>query len=166
MIVKGIVFAGTATSARPEMRRFVQEVLGMVPALVEGVEADLFDLPDGSSFAVASPQGMGDTQRSLGFLVDDVDEAVADLTSAGVTVDAQGRRTSANATCTSRRPMGRCTSSSNGGGSRTRCPPRPLPLGESGGAHRPGRSSRMVRYTGHCGSACWLGGGASRHGSW
>jgi catechol 2,3-dioxygenase-like lactoylglutathione lyase family enzyme len=88
LIVKGIVFAGTATSARADMRDFLQQVLGMVPARVEGVEADLFDLPDGSSFAVASPQGMGPTERSLGFLVDDVDEAVADLTSAGVPVDA------------------------------------------------------------------------------
>jgi hypothetical protein len=60
----------------------------MVPALVEGVEADLFDLPDGSSFALASPHGMGATERSLGFLVDDLDQAVAGLTSAGVTVDA------------------------------------------------------------------------------
>ncbi len=40
------------------------------------------------SFAVASPHGMGATERSVGFLVDDVEEAVADLTSAGVTVDA------------------------------------------------------------------------------
>lgn len=89
MIVKGIVFAGTATGARPEMRRFLHEVLGMAPARVEGVEADLFDLPDGSSFAVASPQGMGATERSLGFLVDDVDQARADLAAAGVPVDAQ-----------------------------------------------------------------------------
>lgn len=87
MIIKGIVFAGTATSARPEMRTFVREVLGMVPARVAGVEADLFDLPDGSSFAVASPQGMGATERSLGFLVDDVVAAVAELSSAGVPVD-------------------------------------------------------------------------------
>ena len=88
MIVKGIVFAGTATSARPEMRAFLQEVLGMVPTSVQGVEADLFDLPDGSSFAVASPQGMGATERSLGFLVNNLDQAVADLVSAGVPVDA------------------------------------------------------------------------------
>ncbi|MCW2699628.1 MAG: protein of unknown function, putative Glyoxalase/bleomycin domain [Blastococcus sp.] len=89
MIVKGIVFAGTATSARAEMRTFLQEVLGMVPAAVEGVEADLFDLPDGSSFAVASPLGMGATERSLGFLVDNVDQAVVELASAGVQVDTQ-----------------------------------------------------------------------------
>ena len=88
MFVKGIVFAGTATSARGQMREFLQTVLGMVPASVEGVEADLFDLPDGSSFAVASPQGMGATDRSLGFLVDDLDQAVVELTSAGVPVDA------------------------------------------------------------------------------
>ena len=87
LIVKGIVFAGTATSARAEMRDLLHQVLGMVPAQVEGVEADLFDLPDGSSFAVASPRGMGATERSLGFLVDDVDDAVAELTAAGVTVD-------------------------------------------------------------------------------
>ena len=87
MIVQGLIFAGTATKARAEMREFLQEVLGMVPTSVQGVEADLFDLPDGSSFAVASPQGMGATERSLGFLVDDLDQAVADLVSAGVPVD-------------------------------------------------------------------------------
>ena len=87
MIVKGIVFAGTATSARSEMRDFLREILGMVPALVEGVEADLFDLPDGSSFAVASPHGMSATERSLGFLVDDIEQAVAELSAAGVVVD-------------------------------------------------------------------------------
>jgi glyoxylase I family protein len=88
LIVKGIVFAGTATNARSEMRHFLQQVLGMTPASVKGVEADLFDLPDGSSFAVASPQGMGATERSLGFLVDDLDQCVADLTSARIPVDA------------------------------------------------------------------------------
>jgi glyoxylase I family protein len=89
VFVKGIVFAGTATSARREMRQLLQEVLGMEPASVAGVEADLFDLPDGSSFAVASPQGMGATERSLGFLVDDLDPMVVRLTAAGVPVDAQ-----------------------------------------------------------------------------
>src|SRR5687768_2402074 len=65
--VQGIVFAGTGTAARPEMAAFVRDVLGLTPAHVSGVEADLFDLPDGSSFAVASPEGMGATDRSLGF---------------------------------------------------------------------------------------------------
>ena len=47
MDVKGIVFAGTGTSARPQMSMFVREVLGLVPTQVTGVEADLFDLPTG-----------------------------------------------------------------------------------------------------------------------
>jgi glyoxylase I family protein len=51
------------------------------------VEADLFELPDGSSFAVASPGGMGDSARSLGFLVTSLDEAVAVLNAAGIGTD-------------------------------------------------------------------------------
>ena len=84
MLVRGIIFAGTATTARPQMREFVRDVLGMTPTHVQGVEADLFDLPDGSSFAVASPGGMGDTGMSLGFLVDNVEEAISQMTAAGV----------------------------------------------------------------------------------
>ena len=89
MIVRGIVFAGTATQTRPDMRDFVRNVLGMTPAHVDGVEADLFDLPDGSSFAVAFPEGMGPTERTLGFLVDDIAQAAAELAAAGVVVDEQ-----------------------------------------------------------------------------
>jgi glyoxylase I family protein len=59
----------------------------MASACVAGVEADLFDLPDGSSFAVASPQGMGATDRSVGFLVDDIELAVQEVRAAGVEVD-------------------------------------------------------------------------------
>ena len=70
------------------MTRFVSDVLGVPRQQVEGVEADLFRLADGSSFAVASPGGMGDSARSLGFLVDDLDEAVAELAAAGVATDA------------------------------------------------------------------------------
>lgn len=79
MNIQGLVFAGTATVARPQMAAFMRNVLGLAPAQVPGVEADLFDLPDGSSFAVASPQGMGTTDRSLGFLVVDIEEAVREL---------------------------------------------------------------------------------------
>ena len=87
MDVLGIVFAGTATTARARMTAFVRDVLALVPAEVDGVEADLFDLPDGSSFAVASPQGMGATDRSVGFLVADVEQAASELRGAGVPVD-------------------------------------------------------------------------------
>jgi glyoxylase I family protein len=87
MDIQGIVFAGTGTQNRLQMATFVREVLGLASATVAGVEADLFDLPDGSSFAVASPQGMGTTDRSLGFLVGDIEEAVRELRAAGAPVD-------------------------------------------------------------------------------
>jgi glyoxylase I family protein len=85
--VRGIVFAGTATDARPQMTAFVRDVLGLLPTKVAGVEADLFDLPDGSSFAVAWAEGMGATQRSLGFLVGDIEQAVRELRAAGTSTD-------------------------------------------------------------------------------
>jgi glyoxylase I family protein len=89
MRILGITFAGSSTAARPEMAAFLRDVLGLAPAHIEGVEADLFQLPDGSSFAVASPEGMGQTERSLGFLVDDIDGAVHDLAAAGADVESQ-----------------------------------------------------------------------------
>jgi glyoxylase I family protein len=70
------------------MTQFVGEVLGLTQRHVGGVEADFFDLPDDSSFAVASPGGMGKSARSLGFLVADLDEAIAELNAAGVATDA------------------------------------------------------------------------------
>lgn len=70
------------------MTEFMAGVLGLPVREVEGVEADLFELPDGSSFAVASPGGMGNSARSLGFLVASLDEAVAELNAAGVATDA------------------------------------------------------------------------------
>lgn len=82
-----MVFAGTGTDARSEMTALVQDVLGLARTTVAGVEADLFDLPDGSSFAVAWPDGMGVTSRSLGFLVGDIEQAVRELRAAAVPVD-------------------------------------------------------------------------------
>ena len=87
MEVLGLVFAGSATDRRPEMARFVNEVLGLEPAPAGGVRAAMFALPDGSFFAVAGTRGMGDTSRTIGFLVADLDAAVAELQAAGVEVD-------------------------------------------------------------------------------
>lgn len=70
------------------MTEFVGDVLGLRTKHVEGVEANLFGLPDGSSFAVASPRGMGVSDRSLGFLVANLDEAVTELRAAGIETDA------------------------------------------------------------------------------
>ena len=88
MRVLGFCFAGTSTGKRLPMTRFMAEVLGLPQVQVDGVQADLFGLPDGSSFAVASPGGMGESDRSLGFWVADLDEAVAELAAAGVATDA------------------------------------------------------------------------------
>jgi catechol 2,3-dioxygenase-like lactoylglutathione lyase family enzyme len=81
--VLGLVFAGSSTEQRPAMAAFLRDVLSMTPVAVDGVEADLFELPDGSRFAVASPGGMGETSRSVGFLVDDLTSAAAILQESG-----------------------------------------------------------------------------------
>jgi glyoxylase I family protein len=83
MRVLGLVFAGSSTEHRAAMAAFVREVLSMTPTAIDGVEADVFELPDGSTFAVSSPGGMGQTSRSVGFLVDDLTSAAAILQDAG-----------------------------------------------------------------------------------
>jgi catechol 2,3-dioxygenase-like lactoylglutathione lyase family enzyme len=88
MRILGLVFAGSSTDRRAEMVRFASDVLGLEPVALAGAEADMFALPDGSWFAVAGPGGMGDTARSIGFLVADLDAAIAELEAAGVEVDA------------------------------------------------------------------------------
>ncbi len=87
MRILGLVFAGSSTDRRAEMARFASGVLGLERVAVAGAEADMFALPDGSWFAVAGPRGMGDTARSIGFLVADLDAAIAELRAAGVEVD-------------------------------------------------------------------------------
>lgn len=87
MRILGLVFAGSATDRRTEMAAFARDVLGLEQTVVEGAEADMFELPDGSVFAVAGPRDFGETSRSLGFLVADLEEAIAELTEAGVEVD-------------------------------------------------------------------------------
>jgi catechol 2,3-dioxygenase-like lactoylglutathione lyase family enzyme len=62
-------------------------VLGLPRVDIAGVEADLFELPDGARFAVASPGEMGETGRTIGFLVEDVGAALDELRAAGVAVD-------------------------------------------------------------------------------
>jgi hypothetical protein len=85
--ILGLIFAGTATDRREEMARFAADVLGLVAAPVEGASADMFQLPDGSTFAVAGPRELGETSRTIGFLVADIDEAVAQLHASGVATD-------------------------------------------------------------------------------
>src|SRR5215208_6266132 len=127
MRILGLVFAGTATAQRAAMARFAQETLGLERVAVGGVEADMFALPDGSHFAVADPRGMGDTSRSIGFRIDDLDAAVAELRAAGVEVGepAENER---HRYVYFRAPTGSSTSSSRSADARgTASRPTPAP---------------------------------------
>ena len=87
MTILGLIFAGTSTEHRSLMTSFLEDTLALDRVHVDGVEADLFALPDGSTFAVASPGGMGETDRSLGFRVDDLDAVAQTLRDAGIEID-------------------------------------------------------------------------------
>ncbi|MFL6207015.1 MAG: VOC family protein [Acidimicrobiales bacterium] len=70
------------------MTAFLQDVLGLTAApTVDGMDADLFPLPNGSSFAVTPGVAADEDDRTIGFLVDDIDEAFRELQAAGVEVD-------------------------------------------------------------------------------
>lgn len=87
MRVLGLTFAGTATDKREEMTAFLTDLLGLDRADLSGASADFFVLPDGSRFAVAGPRELGETSRTIGFLVESVDEALRELRAAGVWTD-------------------------------------------------------------------------------
>lgn len=88
MRITGITFVGTRTDARPAMAEFLRDVLGLSPSTpAAGMDADVFDLPDGSSFAVAPGVPPGEEDRTVGFSVDGLDEARTALEHAGVWVD-------------------------------------------------------------------------------
>ena len=83
--VRGLVFVGTRTPAVRPMTTFARDVLGLVPRTDGG--AAYFDLPDGSSSAVQPTDDLEPAERTVGFLVDDLDAAVAELHAAGVATD-------------------------------------------------------------------------------
>jgi catechol 2,3-dioxygenase-like lactoylglutathione lyase family enzyme len=89
MEILGLVFAGTATPHRAAMAGFARDVLGLAPDDAGTPYADMFTLPDGSGFAVSDEREPGrGTSRTIGFLVADLDAAVAELAAAGVDVEA------------------------------------------------------------------------------
>ncbi len=63
-------------------------ILGLAPDDVPGVDADVFELPDGSWFAV-TPSEETSGERTVGFLVEDLDSAAAELRDACVDIDAE-----------------------------------------------------------------------------
>ena len=89
MRIRGLVFVGTHTRAQGAMSVFVRDVLGLTPAEVSGTDAKVFDVPDGSTFIVAALTAEDDEveERTVGFLVEDLDTAVAELRAADVEVD-------------------------------------------------------------------------------
>jgi catechol 2,3-dioxygenase-like lactoylglutathione lyase family enzyme len=90
MRVRGLTFVGTSTDARERMAALVHDVLGLPSVPVEGSGHDFFALPDGSTFAIGPSDGTGAAagdSRTIGFLVDDIDEAAAELRAAGVPTD-------------------------------------------------------------------------------
>ena len=87
MQIRGIVFAGTATPQRGAMSAFVEDVLGLARATY-AADADMFELADGTRFAVADErEDQSGTSRTIGFLVDDVHSARVALVAAGIEVD-------------------------------------------------------------------------------
>lgn len=88
MQIRGLVFAGTATDRRAAMTEFAEGVLGLARTAHAGAYADMFELPDGTRFAVADErEDHPGTSRTVGFLVDDVRAARLELLAAGAEVD-------------------------------------------------------------------------------
>ena len=88
MHIRGIVFVGTHTEEHQAMTAFARDVLGLRQIDVEGVGATLFETTDGDVLAVAPPyEEDGAAERTMGFLVDDLDAAVDELHAAGVETD-------------------------------------------------------------------------------
>jgi catechol 2,3-dioxygenase-like lactoylglutathione lyase family enzyme len=91
--VRGLVFVGTRTPAAAAMSAFARDVLGLTPrgggagGDHDGGGAAYFDLADGSSFAVQATGDDEPAERTVGFLVDDLDAAVTALRGAGVETD-------------------------------------------------------------------------------
>ncbi|MCU1365708.1 MAG: protein of unknown function, putative Glyoxalase/bleomycin domain [Ilumatobacteraceae bacterium] len=88
MEILGLVFAGTATDRRAVMSHFVEHTLGLRRAAGYDGDASMFELPDGSRFAVHDEyEDHHGTTRTIGFLVADVDLASRELAAAGIAVD-------------------------------------------------------------------------------
>jgi catechol 2,3-dioxygenase-like lactoylglutathione lyase family enzyme len=87
MEIVGIVFAGTATDRSDEMSSFLEETLGLRRVATGGTDAAVFELADGSHFAVHGLREDGDSSRTIGFHVRDLDAAIAELRAAGIEVD-------------------------------------------------------------------------------
>jgi catechol 2,3-dioxygenase-like lactoylglutathione lyase family enzyme len=84
--VRGLVFAGIETPDPAALATFLADALGVEAGEDEGVFTLL--LPDGDAVAVIEPGHLAPPSDTvLGFLVDDLDAAVAELEARGVPRD-------------------------------------------------------------------------------
>jgi catechol 2,3-dioxygenase-like lactoylglutathione lyase family enzyme len=94
MEIHSIGFVASHTPAHAEMSRFLRDVLGLTPITVDGVGAELFAAGNGDVIGVARPDEEDDAaERTIGFLVDDLDAAITELRAAGVETDGIGENT-------------------------------------------------------------------------
>lgn len=84
--VQGLAFAGVATADPAGAARFFADVLGVEVEV--GGEVHRLSLPDGSSLALVPPEYVAPPSDTiLGFLVEDVEAATAELAAKGIRPD-------------------------------------------------------------------------------
>jgi hypothetical protein len=82
----GLIFAGSATTQRAEMKRVSSRRARAGAGRRCGHRGGSVQASNGSRFAVAGIGGLGETSRSIGFLLSGLDEAAARLRGAGIDV--------------------------------------------------------------------------------
>ena len=90
MQIKGIIFAGTATDKADDSVAFFRKVFAQEPQPLEGFPAQVFEFPDGSSFGVVQMADPAMATRTIGFEVDDLEEAVEELRGQGIEIGSIG----------------------------------------------------------------------------
>jgi catechol 2,3-dioxygenase-like lactoylglutathione lyase family enzyme len=88
MKVEGLVFAGVGTADNGGVASFLADVLGVEVEATGDVHRLVF--PDGSSLALVPPDYVKPPSDTiLGFLVDDVEAATAELAAKGIEPDGE-----------------------------------------------------------------------------
>jgi hypothetical protein len=84
-MIKGIVWLGARTERFTEMRAFIARITGCGP-WIDQHDFAVFDLPNGDRIEIFRPGGHAPPYEApvAGFLVDDIDEARAELETAGI----------------------------------------------------------------------------------
>ena len=88
MKVRALVWVGTRTTEFESTAAFFRDVLGLGVQLAEP-DFTVLDVPDGSTvevFGPSSPYNAHLTHPVAGFLVDSIDEAVAEVRAAGAEI--------------------------------------------------------------------------------